>query len=57
MSMEKRNLIEPGRTPELSKQGDSDLFEKEAIDAFSTTPSTDVTVKTPAERVPAAPKV
>lgn len=32
--MEKRNIIEAGRTPQMEKQGTVDTFEKDAIAAF-----------------------
>lgn len=34
MAMEKRNLIENKRTPELGKQGSMDEMEKDAVAAF-----------------------
>ena len=34
MTMEKRNLIESKRTPDLGKQADIDEMEKDAVAAF-----------------------
>lgn len=36
--MEKRNIIEDGRTPELVKQAGADDFEKQAVQAFAAAP-------------------
>jgi hypothetical protein len=33
--MEKRNLIEDGRTPHMDKQADADTLEKRAVDTFA----------------------
>ena len=32
--MEKRNIIEDGRTPEMAKQAEEDKLEKDAADLF-----------------------
>jgi len=34
MSMEKRNVIESGRTPQMDKQAAEDRFEQHIVDAF-----------------------
>ena len=33
-NMEKRNIVENGRTPDMTKQADADDFEKRAVAAF-----------------------
>lgn len=39
MSMEKHNVIETGRTPQVDKQADQDAMEKAAVKAFGGDPS------------------
>jgi hypothetical protein len=33
--MEKRNVIQDGRTPDMTKQGDADMLEKQAVLLFT----------------------
>ena len=33
-NMEKRNIVESGRTPDMTKQADADDFEQRAVAAF-----------------------
>ena len=51
--MEKRNIIEDGRTPDLVKQAVSDTFEKDAVQLFAATPKVFTPASQPVKPEPA----